>query len=189
MGRRIRVHVRDRFRGPGALDERVIHRLFVASLWLKGALALIEILGGIAAYFVTQSYLVGLANAITQGELKEDPHDLVAGYLLHAAQSLSVSTQHFVAVYLFGHGAIKLWLIVGLLRRRLWYYPTAMIIFGLFIAYQLYRFYFTHSAWLVAVTFVDAIVIALAWHEYRYIKRREHGGEGLDKPPANDQVR
>ena len=154
------------------LTEERIHFFFVASLWLKAAFALTEILGGVAAWFVPRSFVVGLANAITQGELREDPHDLVANYLLHAAQSFSVNTQHFAAAYLFGHGVIKLWLIVGLLRERLWYYPVALVAFCLFIVYQLYRFYFTHSAWLVVVTIIDVIVIALIWHEYRYFKSR-----------------
>ncbi|MBI1330285.1 MAG: DUF2127 domain-containing protein [Alphaproteobacteria bacterium] len=169
------MNVYGKFHIGAWLDERTIRRVFVLSLWLKGAFAVTEILGGIAAYLLTQKFLVGLANAVTQGELREDPHDLVANYLLHAAQTLSISAQHFAAAYLFGHGAIKLWLIVGLLRRRLWYYPTAMVVFGLFIVYQLYRFYFTHSALLVFVTVVDVVVIALTWHEYRYL-------EGLSRP-------
>ncbi|MDE2462427.1 MAG: DUF2127 domain-containing protein, partial [Alphaproteobacteria bacterium] len=165
-----RVNVRGKFRIRVRFDETTIRRVFVVSLWLKGGFALTEILGGVAAYLLTQKFLVGLANTITEGELREDPHDLVANYLLHGAQTFSVSAQHFAAVYLFGHGLIKLWLIVGLLRRRLWYYPTAMIVFGLFIVYQLYRFYFTHSVLLVLVTIVDVIVMVLTWHEYRYLE-------------------
>lgn len=169
------MDTRGEFHMRALLDERAIRRIFVVSLWLKGAFAVTEILGGIAAYSLTQKFLVDLANAVTQGELNEDPHDLVANYLLHAAQTLSISAQHFAAAYLFGHGIIKLWLIVGLLRRRLWYYPTAMIVFGLFIIYQLYRFYFTQSVLLVLVTIVDVVVIALTWHEYRYL-------EGVSRP-------
>ena len=169
------MDIRRKFNLDARFDERTIRRIFVVSLWLKGAFVVTEILGGIAAWFLTQKFLVGLANAVTQGELREDPHDLVANYLLHAAQTLSISAQHFAAAYLLGHGIIKLWLIVGLLRRRLWYYPTAMVVFGLFIVYQLYRFYLTHSGLLVLVTVVDVVVVALTWHEYRYL-------EGLSRP-------
>lgn len=94
----------------------------------------------------------------------------MANYFLHAAQSLSVSTQHFAALYLVSHGAIKLWLIIGLLRKRLWYYPTALVVFGFFITYQLYRFSFTHSPSLLFITAVDVVVIVLTWHEYRYLR-------------------
>lgn len=168
--RKSEMEIYRKIRVPVLFDETTVRLIFVGGLWLKGAFALTEILGGIAAYFLTQKALVGLANAVTQGELGEDPHDLVANYLLHAAQHLSLSNQHFAAAYLFGHGTVKLWLIIGLLRRQLWYYPTAMAVFGLFVAYQLYRFYFTQSLWLVLVTVIDIIVIALTWHEYHYLE-------------------
>nr|WP_258171938.1 DUF2127 domain-containing protein [Burkholderia contaminans] len=45
-----------------------------------------------------------------------------------------------------------------------------MIVFGLFIGYQVYRFTFTHSVWLLLVTALDIVVIALTWHEYRYLR-------------------
>lgn len=153
------------------LSERSIHLAFQVSLWIKGLFALTEIAGGVIAFFVTRQFLVELASTITQGELAEDPHDLVANFLLHSAEHLSVSAQHFTAYYLASHGVVKLWLIVGLLRERLWYYPTAIVIFGLFILYQLYRFNATHSPWLLVITVIDLVVIVLTWHEYRYLGR------------------
>ena len=153
------------------LNEQRIHLIFEVSLFLKGAFALLEIIGGLLAYFVPKQFVLGVVAVLTQRELTEDPRDLVANYLLHAAQHLSIGTQHFAAMYLLSHGAIKLWLIVGLLRERLWYYPPALILFGLFIAYQLYRFSFTHSAFLLLITAVDVVVIVLTWHEYGYLKR------------------
>jgi uncharacterized membrane protein len=133
--------------------------------------ALGEIVGGIFAFFVTREFLLKTASVLTQHELAEDPRDLIANFLLHSAQSLSISTQRFMGLYLLSHGSIKLWLIMGLLREKLWYYPTGIVVFGLFIVYQLYRFSFTHSVWLLFVTAVDLIVIALTWHEYKYLRR------------------
>lgn len=153
------------------LSEKNLHLAFDVSLWLKGAFALLEIAGGVLAYFVTQQFVVEAATVVTQGELAEDPHDLVANYLMHAAQGFSVSAQHFTAAYLLGHGVVKLWLIIGLLRERLWYYPVALVAFALFIAYQLYRYQITHSVWLLLLTVLDIVVIGLTWHEWRYLRR------------------
>jgi len=152
-------------------DERFVHLVFQISLWLKGVFALAEIAGGIGAFFIPQQFLVRVAAAITKGELAEDPHDVIANYLLHSVQALSISAKHFTAIYLLGHGVVKLWLIVGLLREKLGYYPVAILVFALFILYQLYRFDSTHSAWLLFVTAVDVVVIGLTWHEYRYLRR------------------
>ena len=123
------------------------------------------------AFFMTREILVHVANIITQGELAEDPHDFLANYLRNSVEYFSVGSQHFTAFYLLGHGLIKLWLVIGLLRFRIWYYPTALIVFGLFIAYQAYRFDHTHSFTLLAVTVVDLIVMGLTWYEYRYLLR------------------
>lgn len=155
----------------GRLDEHRIHLIFEVSLFLKGAFALFEIIGGILAYAVPQAFILGIVSTLTQRELAEDPRDLIANYLLQTAQHFSVGSQRFAAIYLLSHGAIKLWLIVGLLRERLWYYPTALAVFGLFIVYQLYRFSFTHSAFLLFITAIDVVVIALTWHEYGYLRR------------------
>jgi uncharacterized membrane protein len=154
--------------------EKNIHLAFEISLFLKGLFALGQIMGGIIAFFVTKEFLLKAASILTQEELLEDPRDLVANFLLRSTQNLSVSTQRFMALYLLAHGSVKLWLIVGLLREKLWYYPTAIVVFSLFIFYQLYRFTFTHSLWLVLITAIDVIVIALTWHEYKYLRSFLH---------------
>jgi uncharacterized membrane protein len=151
-------------------EEKYLHRLFAIGLLVKAVFAAGEILAALGAYLVTPGFLSRLVAVITRAELAEDPQDFIANYFVHWAQHLSVSTQRFLALYLMSHGAIKLWLIIGLLRQRLWYYPVAFIVFGLFILYQLYRFSFTHSPWLVLITMVDVVVIGLTWHEYRYLR-------------------
>jgi uncharacterized membrane protein len=157
------------------LDEKNIHLAFEVSLFLKGVFAVAEIVTGIGVYFVTQQFIFRVVERITRAELLEDPRDAVANYLFQSAQHFSVSTRNFTALYLLSHGVIKLWLIIGLLRARLSYYPVAMAVFGLFIVYQLYRFSTTHSPWLLLITVVDVVVIGLTWHEYRYLRLRSPG--------------
>lgn len=153
------------------LSERNIHLAFDISLWLKGIFAFGEIVSGIATFFVSKDILVFAVLLLSQAEFAEDPHDFIASYLLHAAQNLFIGAQTFAAVYLLAHGVIKLWLIVGLLRKKLWYYPTAIMVFALFIVYQMYRFTFAHSILLLFITVIDAIVIVLTWHEWRYLRK------------------
>jgi uncharacterized membrane protein len=153
------------------LSERNLYLAFQASLILKALFALVETVGGLLAYFVNQESVLDFAQAITQAELAEDPRDIVANYLLHQAEHLSVSAQHFAALYLLSHGIIKLVLIGGLLRRKLSFYPTAIIVFILFVLYQLYLYGFTHSVSLLLITALDVVVVGLTWHEYRYLRR------------------
>ena len=153
------------------MNERRIHRIFEISVLLKGAHALIECIGGLVLAFVSTSAIQNMVNSFTQDELVEDPNDFVATHLLRLAQDFTVSTQHFYAFYLLSHGVIKSFLVVGLLRNKLWAYPASLVVLGLFIVYQLYRFSYTNSFGLIVLTVFDVVVMALIWHEYRVVRR------------------
>jgi uncharacterized membrane protein len=108
---------------------------------------------------------------LTQEELVEDPKDFVATHLLGWAQNLSVNAKAFYAFYLLSHGAVKILLVMGLLRNKLWSYPASLIVLGLFIVYQLYRFSYTHGAGLIVLTVFDVFMMGLIWHEYELLRR------------------
>lgn len=153
------------------IDEKKLHLAFEIGLILKGIFALMEIAGGILAYFITQQFLLKIVLAVTHDELMQDPDDLAAGFLLQTARDFSLSTQQFTAFYLLSHGVIKGFLIVGLMRGIMWFYPAAITVFAVFIMYQIYRFSFTHSIWLLMITLLDIVVIWLTWHEYKFLRR------------------
>jgi uncharacterized membrane protein len=145
--------------------------LFRVSVLLKGADAVLEIAGGIALLVIGPDLILRAVAALTQEALVRDPRDLIANYALHLAGNLSVGSEHFAAFYLLSHGLVKIPLVVALLKRMLWAYPLAVAVFGGFVVYQVYRFSFTHSLALVALTVFDLVVIGLIWLEYR-AKRR-----------------
>lgn len=153
------------------MSERQIHRIFVVSVLLKGAHALIECAGGLALALISTETIAAFVNLLTQEELVEDPHDFVALHLLAWAQNFSVATKDFYAFYLLSHGVVKLLLVVGLLKEKLWSYPASPLVLGLFIVYQLYRFSYTHGVGLIVLTVFDIVVIILVWHEYSLLRR------------------
>lgn len=155
--------------------EHNIHRIFRFSVILKGLHALIEVAGGLALYLVSAQSVASLVNAVTQEELLEDPRDFIASHLLTAAQQLSVGTQHFYAFYLLSHGLVKLVLVAGLLRENLRAYPLSLGALALFIAYQLYRYSYTHSIGLIVLTVFDLMVMALVLHEWKILRRNAAG--------------
>lgn len=154
----------------GFLTQNKLHLFFALSLWFKAILAIPEVVAGIAAFVVSHRTLLTCLLWITTNGFGEDPRDFLAALFLRALQHVSVGEQRFVAVYLLGHGAIKLWLIAGLLREKLWYFPVSLSVFSLLIAYQLYRYTSTHTIWLLLITGLDLVVIALTWHEYRELR-------------------
>jgi uncharacterized membrane protein len=152
------------------MNERRIHQFFEISVLLKGAHALIECIGGLVFAFVSTSAIASLVNSLTQEELIEDPNDFVAAHLLDLAQSFTVSTQRFYAFYLLSHGIVKVFLVIGLLRNKVWAYPVSLVVLGLFIVYQVYRFSYTHGFGLIVLTVFDVVVMGLIWHEYRLVR-------------------
>jgi uncharacterized membrane protein len=153
-----------------AMQEKRIHQIFVVSVSLKGLHALMEIVGGLALYLVSTGTIVRTINRWSYGELSEDRHDWIANHLLDFSRTFSVAEHNFYAFYLLSHGLVKSILVIGLLREKLWAYPASFAVFSAFIAYQLYRYSYTHDVGLILLTVFDLFVIALAWHEYRLLR-------------------
>lgn len=152
-------------------EPKVLHRLFLASVWIKGAVGLLQVLGGCLLLIVSQSRLIAIAVLLTRPELAEDPGDSIALFLRHSAEQFGTGAQTFASLYLVTHGLIKILLVAGLLRRKMWSYPASLWVLGTFIVYQCYRYTETHSIWLVLLTVLDVAVILLVWREYRLRKR------------------
>jgi uncharacterized membrane protein len=153
------------------MNEKRIHQIFAVSVSLKGLHALIEVIGGLALYLTSTQTILGWINRFSEGELTEDPHDWIATHAARFGETFSVEQHHFYAFYLLSHGLIKAVLVIGLLKEKLWAYPASFVVFSLFIAYQLYRYSFTHDFGLILLSIFDLFVIALAVHEYRLLRK------------------
>ena len=153
------------------MQEKRIHQIFAISVSMKGLHAIFEIVSGIALYLTSTATILGWINRYTADQLSDDPGDWVATHLVEFGRSFSVAQHDFYAFYLLSHGVVKLVLVYGLLKEKLWAYPASFVVFGAFIAYQLYRYSFTHDFSLILLTIFDLFVIALAVHEYRLLRR------------------
>ena len=91
--------------------------------------------------------------------------------------SLTVDTEHFASIYLIAHGVAKLFIAWGLIGEKLWAFPTALVVFGLFILYQMYRVAHTLSFALALLIAIDLAVCYLIWREYGF--RREDIDAGM----------
>jgi len=149
---------------------RIVHTLFAISIITKGVDGVLEILGGVVLFFVNPLHIGNVVRVLTQHELSEDPHDVVANYLLNSTHHIARGAQVFAALYLLWHGLVKVGLITALLLRRPWAYPAAILAFLLFLAYQLYRYSHTHAPELIVLSVADGIVVVLTWLEYQRLR-------------------
>ena len=123
-------------------------------------------------YAISGGSILRAVTFFVQGEIREDPHDFIANYILHTAQTFGGSSQSFAALYLLIHGVINALIVVALWREKLWAYPISFAALGAFIVYQLYLLTFGYSLWLIRFTILDIIIIFLVWHEYGVLKKR-----------------
>lgn len=144
-----------------------LDRVFRLSLALKALDGAFEIVGGVLLLALSPEQLSRLARAVTQHELSQDPHDVIARHVLHAARGLTHGTTVYAGIYLLSHGVAKVVVIVAVLRDRLWAYPAMIVLIAAFIAYQLYRIVLDPTIGLTLLTIFDAFVVWLTWREYQ----------------------
>jgi uncharacterized membrane protein len=145
--------------------EYWIRMVFVATVVWKGVYGLFEVIIGLALIF--NGMTSKLLFTLTRNELIEDPTDVAAGFIQRTAPGLLVHAQLFAAFYLLGYGLVKLFLMYGLLRDRIWVYRVSLYILTTFVLYQIFRIGRYHSTVLAVFTLFDLILIWLVYHEYR----------------------
>jgi uncharacterized membrane protein len=155
-------------RNQVGIERKIEHGLFLLSVWSKGIAGLVETFGGIVLFCIPQARLNAFVIFLTAPELAEDPTDRNPSPA--RVHELGTDTKPFVSGYLIIHGVIKVLLVAGLLGRRLWSYSVSLWFLAAFVVYQLYRFLFTHSLWLIALNILDVIVAFLIWREYQVRK-------------------
>lgn len=152
---------------PGDRWSRLLHDAFEVGIAAKALFALSETLSGLGLLFIRAEWVRATARWLTASELSEDPGDLVGRWIMAAAQGFSVSTQHFWAVYLIGHGLIKLAAVGALILGFRWAYPLSIAVLMGFILWQMQKWAETGSPLMLGISVFDLAVIWLIWHEWR----------------------
>lgn len=161
-----------------SINRTLLDKAFRVSLVLKGLDGVLELVGGILLLLVSPAQMGLVVRFLTQHELSEDPHDLVATTLVHLAGSLTLSATLFGAIYLLLHGLVKVALVWAVLRDKLWAYPWMVAFLLVFIAYQGYELVVAFTWGMVLLTAFDIFIVWLTLYEYRAHRARR----------ANDQV-
>ena len=157
---------------PALIKEKEILNIFRITIFFKGVNAFAEMLGGIVIWFTSKVFLVTFLLNFFQNSLSDDPKDYVANFIVDSAAALAVSSQYILGAYLFLHGIIKIILLTGLFKKKLWAYPASIIIFSLLIVYEIYIYYFNQSFWTLAITLFDMLIVTLTAHEYRILRKK-----------------
>jgi uncharacterized membrane protein len=148
---------------------RLLHRLFELGVVAKGVDGALELIGGLLLLLLSPAAITGTIWFLVQGELKEDPTDLVANLLLHNTRTI-VDIRFSTSAFLIVHGVVKLGLVGGLATNQLWSYPAAIVVFTGFTIYQVYQLTQQSSLFLEIITVLDIIVVILIVAEYQHVR-------------------
>ncbi len=155
------------------------HELFEAGVFLKALNSIWETAAGMYILSSVHPIFRNGFVVFNREEFLGGRDDFVFRYAAEHLNQLSVSTKNFVGLYLLFHGLLNMFLAYNLYKNRIWAYPVAMGITSLFLVYQGYRLFHTHSLVLLCITIFDIAFIYLTWHEYKYQLRRLQQREEL----------
>ena len=150
--------------------QQAVHWMFTLAVIVKAANGLVEMAGGY--FLVFKPGWIGRATAVwATTMLLRDSANTFAQILVRWGVGLTLDTEHFASTYLIAHGAAKMFVAWGLLREKLWAFPTGLVIFGLLILYQLYHFAIHQSIVIASLIALDVGVCYLIWREYGFRRR------------------
>ena len=145
---------------------KLVDKIFDIGILTKFFFGFFEVLAGIVFAVSGRLIVNNIIVALTQQEISEDPGDSIANYLVKLANSFNPGTHIFAVIYLIFHGSVNIFLATSLAKNKIWAFPWAIAGFGLFIFYQTYRYYHTHSLLLLLLTLFDIFVVLIILIEY-----------------------
>ena len=159
--------------------RKLIDKIFEVVILVKSFFGFFEVLAGIvfavSGKLIINNFIIELA----QQEILEDPNDIIANYLINSLRDFSAGSYLFAVMYLILHGAANIFLAMALLKNKIWAYHWAMVGFTLFIIYQVYRYFHTHSLLLLFLTLFDVFIVIIIILEYRKKKHKNRTGPAL----------
>ncbi len=150
---------------------------FRLGLLLKAVNGGLEVVVALLVLYVPPSVVLSLAEFVTQGEVTQDPDDLITTSLTTISKTGAVAAHHLFALYLILHGGVKILLVLGILAGKRIAYPLFMAALVLFGSYEAYRGIRFHDAVILVVSALDLLLLVLTVHDYRrqYSSRGENG--------------
>ncbi len=142
-------------------------RLFRIAMVVKGIDGAVELIGAITLLLVSGGTVQTLINDIISRDLLGPPDGSLARHFVAGTVEFASGDRTFAVVYLGLHGVVKLLLVIALLRKIRPAYPVAVVVLGLFVAYEVYRATQTGSVLLPFLAALDVAIIVLVIREYR----------------------
>lgn len=150
--------------------KTLLDKTYEIGILIKGIDGFVELVAGLFLLIVRPATIGHWTHLITQAELNENAHNVIATHVLHYGESLARGRNVFAIAFLLTHGIIKLVLVISLLRGKMWAYPFALVTLGLFVVYQAYELVVKTTFGMSFLTALDLLIIWLVWREWQQVK-------------------
>lgn len=136
-------------------------------MWWRIGYGFLRLIFGFFLLNVVGTSFPDIFYKLASHELTQDPNDVLIQIISPLVDHFPITVSYFVAIYFLFWGILDIALSILLLKHKMWAFPLTIVLIGVFVAYEAYRFTHTHSLTLLGVTVVDIVVAALVYREYR----------------------
>lgn len=152
--------------------NQTVEKAYRIGIFIKGIDGMLEVLIG-ALLFMTPATVHTLFTHIIGSAEHHRGHTyaLIAEYIGRLDADMAKSGATFLAVFLLGHGVVKLVLVYCLTRRMTWVYPYALFVLIGFLLYQMYVLISHPTLTMLLFSVLDAAIIYFVWLEYRSLRK------------------
>jgi uncharacterized membrane protein len=157
----------------------LLDKTYEIGLLIKGFDGSVELLGALLLIVVPSSAILRLTHWLVDNELASNPHSFIATHILRTGTDLAAGHNTFAILFLATHGAVKVGLVVALLRQKMWAYPVALVALSGFLVYQVYLLVTKPTFGMAFLTVLDVIILWLVWREWQQQRAGLHG-----RPPV-----
>lgn len=155
---------------PWFHPKTLLDKTYEIGIIIKGIDGVLELAGGVLVLVLSPGTILNITNFLTQDMLQENPHNFIANHILKEGHRLASGATTFAALFLLTHGLVKVVLVTCLLLNKLWAYPWALVVLGLFLVYQVYLLITKPTFGMAFLTVLDAIIIFLVYREWQKVR-------------------
>jgi uncharacterized membrane protein len=160
--------------------KTLLDKTYEIGILIKGIDGVLELIGGVLVLVINPHTITGITNFLTQDALENNPHNFIAVHIAKTGHHLAAGHNIFAAAFLLTHGLVKVVLVACLLLNKLWAYPWAIVVLGLFLVYQAYLLVTQPTFGMAFLTILDIIIIGLIYREWQQV--RHDNGTHTSKP-------
>jgi uncharacterized membrane protein len=154
--------------------QTLLDKAYEIGIIIKGIDGVLELIGGVLVLTISPQTFTGITQFLTQDALQENPHNFIATHIAKLGHHLASGHNFFAAAFLLTHGLVKVVLVACLLLNKLWAYPWALVILGLFMVYQAYLLITGPTFGMAFLTVLDAVIIWLIYREWQQVRQGKH---------------